>query len=124
MSAAARRAPGPKVKKLSLTPRRLPGSGGTAFLKVSVTGNGVNYVRAQARVAGGSGGSIITLTGSGRTYQGSVPVPGNLRSTTATASILVFVTSGPDGTITEATVGSIRLDPYDSSQPPPPPPLD
>jgi hypothetical protein len=111
----------PKVSRLTLSPKSLPGSGGSAFIKVKVTGTGITNVQAQAQVAGSSGGRIVALNKSGTTYSGGVPVPGNFRTTKATATVYVHVTYG-SGQVMQKTIGSISLAPYDNTLPPPPPP--
>lgn len=120
--AAAKRPSRPRIKKLSLAPRRLPGSGGSITLKVSVSGSGISSVRAQAVVTGGSGGSIVPLNARGRTYSGGVPVPANFRTSASTASVTVYVTA--NGSETQKRIGTVSLAPYDNSLPPPPPPAE
>jgi hypothetical protein len=120
---AASNAPKIHVKKISVTPRALTGSGGIVSVKIQVTGKvkGVDSVRIRATLTGGTMGNAATLTaGKGQTYSGTCLVPANHQLSSVQATFTVYVTVGGD--VSSYILTSLPVGPGSDARPPDPPP--
>jgi hypothetical protein len=120
-SAAAPRKP--TIGRATITPKKLPGSGGTLRVAVTIFARGarLNSVRGRSTLRGlGRSGSpaVLANTGSGA-FSGLVNVP-NSSPKSVTADIFVEVDSSA-GPVSKK-VATIVLGKRDDSLPPPPPP--
>jgi hypothetical protein len=119
-----RRAPRPKISQATANPTRVAGIGGAVRLTVSIVPNGNTISSVTATPTGGGAGSASALTAQGNnTYQGSVFIGANQRTSRARVKITIKVT-GNNGTAT-----AVRYVTQDAGGtgggdgPPPPPPI-
>jgi hypothetical protein len=111
-----------KVKKQVLRPTRLLGSGGDVYLAVQVSKARaqVTEVRAQAKLTGGGGGPVVTLSRQGKRFQGTCRVPTNYNRAATSAAINLYITT-TDGTEPTWQLATVSVGPGNDSLPPPPP---
>lgn len=110
-----------RVQRKALAPRAVSGSGGDVWIAVNVsrTGGVISNVQVRASIPGGSAVLTPLTRARGPRYQGYCRVPRNGRLQSATASI-VLVVSTPEGP-EERRIGQVKIGPGDDSVPPPPP---
>jgi hypothetical protein len=124
-SAEAARPRKPTIGNATLSPKRLPGSGGTVNIRVSIKPNAatVGSVTASSTMTGGSPSTSSSLLSTGNNiYTGSVRIDRNSRTRPTSANVFVEVNSSSG--IVRKKVGTIRVDPgggNDDNAPPPPP---
>ncbi|MFN3648044.1 MAG: hypothetical protein ACK47B_00580 [Armatimonadota bacterium] len=120
---------GPKINRVTVTPKRLPSQGGMVDITVRVKeANAQNItVSARASLKGVSGsGPASTLTrSSAGLYTGQVAIPANSKRKKTVANIFVGLESD-GGNVRPTKKASVTVaagGPQDDSTPPPPPPI-
>lgn len=122
---AAKRKKKPSIGRATLSPSRLPGSGGTVNVRVLIKPNNatISSVTASSTMGGGSPSAAATLSSTdGQYYNGTLRVDRNPRKKATSANIFVELESS-NGRVRKK-VGRVRLDgggTVDDGAPPPPP---
>ena len=114
----------PSIGSATISPKSLPGAGGSISIKVKVSSNGsvITGVTARSTLTSNSPGISATLQNtSGSTYTGTVRVQAN--STTSKTHATIYVDVRTNSGVVSKKVGTINLAPGDPNQPPPPPPI-
>lgn len=112
------------VGRPTLRPNRLPGTGGSVFVKVKVSksGGSVSQVQAQAQYGSNYRGARVSLTrGGNNTWSGNVAVPRNPQRVNGSAVIAIYVTSNTGAEPERLLNPRIQVGPGDDTLPPPPP---